>query len=144
VVKAEQQVVISRPVEDVFAFTAGNYFANCAQWSADVVEIQPTSQGPMGVGATAREVRKIQGKPVEHTTEITEYQPNSRMSFVSRSADQKANGVLDFDAADGGTRVKFSLEVEGGFPKLAAPLVGRTMKKSLETDLNNLKAALNG
>jgi len=141
-VNAEQQVEINRPVADVFAFVGTNYFANCPRWSPDCLELQQTSPGPMAVGAAAHEVRNINGKPVELETVVTEYEPTRTMSFRSTAPGRQTDGTYSFEPTSTGTRVRTTLKVEGGFPRLATPLIGRSIQKALNQDMDRLKGLL--
>lgn len=50
--KAEVSTTISRSVEDVFAIVSN--FEHNAKWSSATIEDKITSDGPIGVGSTAR------------------------------------------------------------------------------------------
>jgi len=54
----EVATIIDRPVEQVFQFVATEHFQNHPKWDPSIVEITPLSAGPVGVGTTARVVRK--------------------------------------------------------------------------------------
>lgn len=49
-IKIEHSVIISRPVKDVFTYVTE--VENEPQWIGEVVEVNKTSDGPMGVGST--------------------------------------------------------------------------------------------
>src|SRR4029453_10277695 len=76
--------IIERPPAEVFQFVATDHFQNHPKWDPAVTSITKTSPGPMGVGTTARLVRTDRGRRVEGTMEITEYQPVSSFTEVSR------------------------------------------------------------
>lgn len=48
-----------------------------------MTSITKTYPGPMGVGTTARLVRTDQGRRIEGTMEVTEYQPVTNSTVVS-------------------------------------------------------------
>jgi hypothetical protein len=50
-------VIISRLIEDVFAFLSD--FENVPKWNDAIVETRKVSQGPVGVGTVYQQVRSI-------------------------------------------------------------------------------------
>jgi hypothetical protein len=76
--------VIQRPPAEVFRFVATDHFENHPKWDPAVTFITQTSPGPIGVGTTARLVRTDRGRRIEGSMEVTEYQPVSSFTEVSR------------------------------------------------------------
>ena len=76
--------VIERPPAEVFRFVATDHFHNHPKWDPAVTSITKTSPGPIGVGTTARLIRTDRGRRVEGSMEVTEYQPVSSFTEVSR------------------------------------------------------------
>lgn len=141
-VKAEQSVVINRPVQDVFAFVAQDYPRTHPQWATSVKEFRQTSPGPMGVGTKIQSVREINGKPTSATVEITEYVPNQRLAWKEQG-ESKGSGYLTFQSQNGGTKVDLMVDAEvAGFGRLAGPMISRAMNKELESNLERLKGML--
>ena len=139
--KLETSVVINRPIEDVFAYVSNP--ENESLWQSGVVESSLTSQGPMGVGSTAREVRRFLGRRIETTYELTEYEPNKKLSFKTTSGPISGQGGYSFESVEGDTRVTFLFEAQlGGFFKLAEPIVNRMARRQMEADSGNLKDLL--
>jgi Polyketide cyclase / dehydrase and lipid transport len=83
-VRLSASQVIERPPAEVFRFVATEHFQNHPKWDPAVVSITKTSPGPMGVGTTARLVRTDRGRHVEGGMEVTQYEPVSRFTEVSR------------------------------------------------------------
>jgi len=138
---AEVTTTIDRSVEDVFAVVSN--FEHNAKWSSATIEDKITSPGPIGVGTTAHLVSKFLGRRIESDAEITEFEPNRRISMQSTSGSFPFRGSLALEPVEGGTRVNATFEVEpGGFFKLAEPLVTRMAERQFESDLANLKDLL--
>ncbi len=53
-------------------------------WDPAVTSITKTSPGPMGVGTTARLVRSDRRRQLQGSMKVTEYQPVSSFTVVSR------------------------------------------------------------
>lgn len=140
-VKMEHSVVINRPIEEVFAFLTRP--ENGLQFRAGLLEAEQTSEGPMGVGTTWREVEQFLGRRSESTYEVTQYEPNTRLRFRSTSGPMPAEATETFELVEGGTRVNVTFEVElGGLFKLAEPVVARMAKRQVEADIGNAKDLL--
>ena len=136
--KLEFSLVINRPVEQVFAFKVN--FENDAQWSAASGQAQKTSEGPIGVGTTFRQVSSILGRQIENELEITEYEPNRKYTSRSKAGPFPFQARWIFEPVEGGTRVSVVIEAEpAGFFKLAEPILVSITKRQFQTDLENLK-----
>ena len=136
--RAEVSTMIKRPVEDVWAVISN--VENNPKWSSFALEAKQTSPGPIGVGTTARFVGKFLGRRMESESVITEFEPNRKYSWESKSGPFPLKGSTAVEQIDGGTRVTGTLEAEpGGFFKLAEPLVITMAKRSFQGDLDNLK-----
>ncbi|MFQ6089520.1 MAG: SRPBCC family protein [Candidatus Methanofastidiosia archaeon] len=140
-VKIEQSVVINRPVEEVFTFLSNP--ENELQYRSSLLEAEQTSEGPMGVGTTFREVEKFIGKRIESTYEVTEYETNKKYSFKTISGPAPGEVSMSFESVEGGTKVSFAMDFEiGGLFKLAKPVVIRMTKKQVDDEVSNLKDLL--
>jgi len=129
---------IKRPVEDVFAVLSN--VENNPKWSSVALEAEQTSPGPIGVGTTARFVGKFLGRRIESESEVTEFEPNRKYSWKSKSGPFPIKASTTFEQIEGGTRVNTTAEAEpGGFFKLAEPLMMSMGKRQFQNDLDNLR-----
>jgi len=136
--RAEVSTTIKRPVEDVWALISN--VENNPKWSSFALEAKQTSPGPIGVGTTARVVGKFLGRRIESESVITEFEPNRKYSWESKSGPFPLKGSTVLQQIEGGTRVNATLEGSPGcFFKLAEPLVITMTKRSLQGDFDNLK-----
>ena len=133
--------MINRPVEDVYAYMS-NQESN-SQWQAHCLGSVITSEGPIGVGTTFTDVIKFLGRRIESIWEITEYDPNRKVSFKSIKSPIPAKGGYTYESVEGGTKVIVVGKVEpGGFFKLAKPIIALEGKREWQTSLANLKDLL--
>ena len=140
-IKIEQSVVINRPVEEVFAYLSKA--ENATNWQSGVLESEQTSEGPVDVGTTSRVVRKLLGRRIESTSEITEFEQNKMVASKTTSGPIPVELRGTYEAVDDGTKVTIFVEAEvGGFFKLAEAVVGRTIRKQIEADFDGLKGIL--
>ena len=135
--KIESTAVINRPIEEVFAVLSNA--ENNPKWSSAFLEVQKTSDGPIGVGTTWQGLGKFLGKQIEVELEETEYEQN-RKSAQKSTVPFPVNQQMTFESVDGGTRVNVRFEADpGGFFKLAEPLLAGMVKRNVEGELANLK-----
>jgi uncharacterized membrane protein len=105
--KACNEIVISCPREDVFAFLADP--ENDPQWRRGVLDLKRVSGN--GIGARdAQSVKGPGGHRIPADVEITELIPGKAIAFKTVSGPVRPRGRYQLDAADGGTRVRFELE----------------------------------
>jgi carbon monoxide dehydrogenase subunit G len=137
--EAANNIIISRPVAEVFSFLANA--ENDKQWRPGVIEITKTSG--QGVGTTYRQiVRGPGGRRIDADIEITEIVPDQRIAFKTTKGPVRPAGSYDLQASEGGTEVTFRLATNlGGLKKLMAPMVARTMKSEV-SQLAELKRIL--
>jgi len=141
VARFESSVRIDRPVEEVFAFLTE--LGNSTQWQSWLVESVKTSEGPVGLGTTCREVRRLLGLQIETTGEVTEWEPNRRTTIKSTSGPVSMQGTCTFEPVEGGTRVTAVTQVDiGGLFNLAGPALGRIAQRQIDTDVATLKDLL--
>jgi uncharacterized protein YndB with AHSA1/START domain len=135
------EITINRPVESVFAFVSDP--STYPQWQQTVVENRQTSAGPVGVGATGINVRKVMGQRVESTWQITSYSLNEGFGLKSTSGPVAYELRNSFQPVDGSTRLSIHFQGDPkGFFKVAEPLLASTIKKEFEEDSQRLKTLL--
>jgi uncharacterized protein YndB with AHSA1/START domain len=137
---AENEIVIDRPVPEVYAFLADA--ENDPQWRPGVLELRRASGE--GVGAVYRQVVKgPMGRSIDADIETTELVPDELIAFRTRTGPVRPTGRYELSSADGGTRVRFRLDAElSGAKKL---LMGRMVEKTMRSEvgaLDNLKRVI--
>jgi hypothetical protein len=83
------------------------------------------------------------GRRIAADDEITVFEPNRRLEFQTVTGPARPHGRYDFEGADGGTRLTFSVDAEltGLWKLLLAGAVQKTMEAEVRT-LDNLKRLL--
>lgn len=134
----ELSIVISRPIEEVFAVLAN--LENDVKWRREWVEAKNTSESPLGLGTTFLLVGELLGRRLETVYETIEYEPNRMSAWKAVSGPLPLTFRRTFERIDGGTRVTMRYEAEvRGFFKLVKPLVMSIGKRQLEGDFPKLK-----
>jgi hypothetical protein len=133
--------VIQRPPAEVFRFVATDHFQNHPKWDPAVTSITKTSPGPMGVGTTARLVRTDRGRQLQGSMEVTEYQPVSSSTVVSRFGPFTLEARTTFaPVAPASTRLRLVIDAQArGVMGLLLPLLRGTFRKTMGRSLRVIK-----
>lgn len=95
-VEASEQV--DRPVEKVFAWYADDHVKNHPRWDPDI-ELEATSEEPLGVGTLIRRRNTRYETPVEGSMEIVEFERNQSFAVLIREGGFEMPGRVRFEAA---------------------------------------------
>jgi uncharacterized membrane protein len=137
----ETTIFIDRPQQEVFDFMSNP--ANAPKWQSNFVSSEWTSEGPTGVGSTQRSVSRFLGREIESTGEITIWDPPNQTGFKVLEGPVQFEATTRYESKGDGTQITMSGTGEtGGFFKLAEGLVGKQLKKQLETNSSALKLLL--
>lgn len=133
-----ETIIINRPVAAVWAFLQQPNSE--AAWHPGVIEEKRTSAGGLGVGATGIEVRKVFGRHMEFSWEITEFEPGRKVTTRSVGGSVAWEATYLLESIENGTRFTLDYRQEAaGLWRLllvGAPIV---MRKQAKSDLANLK-----
>ena len=139
----EDSVFIACPLQDVFDFMVES--GNLAVWDISVERAEKVGTGPVGLGTRTRGMSKIMGKHLEWATEMTEFQPPTRITYTSVEGQISFAVTNVLEPVAGGTRLTYRVDTGSGlggvFGRLAEPFIEiaqtRTLRGHLET-LGNL------
>src|SRR5260370_30049836 len=140
---AEQSITINRPVNVVYDFVLDG--TKKSLWRPAVIDIQPTSGKPTGVGAVYKQgLKGPGGRRIDGDYEIVECKPDEWIKFQVVAGPARPTGSYKFESLGNSTRVTFMLDFKPkGFGMLMEPMINSTMKSEVAT-LSNLKAYLEG
>ncbi len=139
--KVDTSVEIRRPIEEVFAYVADP--TTMSRYSSTWLESSLVGTGPLRVGSRVKRVARFLGRRLEMTAEVTEYEPNHKLS--GRSVGGPIPGTIEFrfEPTESGTTVQVQVDAQAeGVYKLADPVLSGVAKHAWETDLAALKALL--
>lgn len=139
--KVSAEIIINRPVAEVFAFIKD--MNNHATWQTGVLESKITSEGEVGVGTTYKYVTQMMGRQISTTGEIITCDPNERFMYRSTSGPFQIAGGYTFEVVGDSTKVtqRIVADIEGFF-RLAEPVVVRSVQSTIENNLMTLKETL--
>jgi uncharacterized protein YndB with AHSA1/START domain len=141
-IHAEDRVTISRPVDEVFHYVADT--TNDPAWHTDLLKVERTSDGPIGVETTFRaEIRPFMGNR-KGTLEVASYEPTREVQLTGAMGPMKPTITYRFaSGTGGGTTVTRSVELQPpGLVRLMQPLIGGMFRKRNAQFLANLKRVL--
>jgi uncharacterized membrane protein len=140
-VRFDLDIVIDRPVEDVFAYVTD--VRNLPEWQESAIEADWVEAAGPGKGARLHERRELLGRTIESELEVTAYEPNRRFDLKALSGPVRFEVSHRFEAANGGTRVLLATEAEvGGMLRFAGPMVARQAERQMRADLERLQQVL--
>jgi uncharacterized protein YndB with AHSA1/START domain len=133
--RARREITITRPLDEVFSFTADA--ENDPKWRSAVLDVQRVAGDAPGVGARYRQgVKGPFGRRTPADTEVTEFEPGRKLAFRVIAGPVRPEGRYEFAPEDGGgTRLTFELRCElKGLKKLMSGAV----QKSMDAEMRNL------
>jgi Polyketide cyclase / dehydrase and lipid transport len=133
--------VVERPPAEVFRFVATDHFQNHPKWDPTVTSITKTSPGPMGIGTTARLVRTDRGRQLQGTMEVTEYEPVTSSTVMSRFGPFRLRARTTFaPVAPASTRLQLVVDTHArGVMGLLLPLLRGKFRKTMVRSLRVIK-----
>jgi uncharacterized protein YndB with AHSA1/START domain len=131
------EIIIKRPVEEVFDFVADE--RNEPRYNPRMLRAEKLSSGPVGLGSRFRAVMRSWPRPTTMTTEFRVYQRPRRLASTTRLSTMDIEGTLSFDPVPAGTRMALAWEMQPrGLLKLMSPMMtrmGRHLEQSIWTSL---------
>jgi len=136
----ERSIIINRPVEEVFAFAMDS--SRWAQWNEELIRVEQSSGGPVGVGTTYRGIADFMGR-MEWRAKITKYEPEKMVSQQMSVGPVQVEGSWLFEPVEEGTRFTMRTRGEtGGLSAMLGPLIEGALKRRVEANLAKLKAMI--
>lgn len=139
-IRAEVEVEIDRPPEEVFDFWAD--MRNDHEWHpSSVGTVEMTTPDPVGLGTKFRGEYRGMGMVTEETTVFDRPHRLGRRGAARRF---RVESVFTFTpTSTGGTRLRASGSVQPvGWYRLLESIMGLAMKKQLSKVMNSLKIAV--
>ena len=134
------EILIERPVEEVFDFVADQ--ENEPQYNAEMRVARRTTEGPIGVGTSFHAEMTGRGRVVPMTIRVTEFERPRRIRERVEMQSMDLTGGLDFEPTDDGTRMRWHWDLRpNGVLRFMGPLVasmGRRQERRIWTGLKRL------
>ena len=137
-------VAIDRPIDEVFAFLADG--ENDKKFSARVLEIAKTTDGPPGVGSVYASTVKDGGIKFKREFRLTEFEPSTKIRWAETSTGPVVTpeGGYDLAPAGEGTQLTFYnvLEPANFLGKLVVGPALRSARKGADDFAQSIKSTI--
>lgn len=142
-VRVEGEIVINRPVKEVFDVVADE--RNEPRFNPGMRRAEKISEGPIGVGTRFRAEVVSMGRPVEMVIEYTGYERPRRLASTTHMSSMDIRYTLTFEPVPEGTWMRWSGDLEPhGIFKLMSPMVARLGRRQERRVWTGLKCLLEG
>ncbi len=135
--RVDASIAVDRPVADVWEFYAVNHVVNHPRWD-DTIELEATSDEPVGVGTVIKRRVTRFGNVTEGTMEVTEFVPESAMRVRTQDGPMTIDGFATFQAV-GDEKTEFT--IGGDIPGIDETMAGQ-IRSMMETSVANIKALI--
>lgn len=133
----EVSTTVDRPVSTVWDFYAVHHVENHPRWDPSL-ELEATSDDPIGVGTVIKRRATRFGKTTEGTMEITEFEREKAMRVRTQDGPMRINGwVLFASLGENATRVTLG----GEFPGLDDSME-ENIRPLMERSATNIKSLI--
>ena len=131
---------VERPIEEVYAYLAD--FENVPSWNYAIEVTEKTSDGPVGVGTTYRQVRTLPSMS-EETFELTAYEPHRSLGLSGTLGPFSAELEYHLEPLDRGTRLTNEVELRPrGILGTLGQLAASRVREAVADNLAELKRIL--
>ena len=139
--RVEGDVVIERPVEEVFDFVADE--RNEPRFNPRMLRAQKISPGPISVGTRFSAELATGRRRTLMITEFTAFERPHRLALITLMSWMEIRGTLAFEPAPDGTRMRWHWDLRPrGVLRLVGPMIGRIGRRQKRTIWTNLKRLL--
>ncbi|HKY48065.1 MAG TPA: SRPBCC family protein [Acidimicrobiia bacterium] len=129
--------IINRPVNTVWDFYAVRHVENHPRWDPSI-ELEETSDGPIGVGTVIKRRATRFGNTTEGTMEIVEFEPEKAMKVRTQDGSMTINGVALLEPT-GQNQTK--LTIGGEFPGMDDSRM-EAIRPLMERSATNIKSLI--
>src|ERR1035441_4239252 len=105
----EGEILIGRPIEDVFDFVADE--RNEPLYNPLIVSVAKLTAGPVGPGTRYRATTRAMGRTTAMTIETTGYKRPLLLASSTQMSLMSIHGTLTFEPVPEGTRLRWSWQV---------------------------------
>lgn len=143
--KLTEQFTVPKPPKEVFNFVAVNYFENHQKFDPEIHGMIKHTEGPVAKGTKGSEVRKFAGKRILLDFEVTDFNPLKFFAFANTSGPFYLERSYSFEPTSNGTKVTFIFDTRPRnlLGKLAFPLLSKTFRKNVSSNIQTLNKLLN-
>lgn len=132
---------IARPPDEVAAYMFDP--AHDPEWIDGISDAEPITPLPIAVGSRVRRRASFLGRGIDYVMETVALEPARRMVLHAVEAPMPMDVTYEVEPVDGGSLARVRVQGDAsGLYRLAAPLVARQVRRSIDGDVQRLKAIL--
>jgi carbon monoxide dehydrogenase subunit G len=136
------EIVVERPVEQVFAFVSDP--ANTPRYQPDIVSSRVETPGPVRRGTRFEETMKMGPWKVDSSCEVVEHERPGHVTFEGTGRTLRYRCHFTFEAVPGGTRIRIAGTAQlQGWWRLMEPMMRIGMRKAVPQQLARMRTCLN-
>jgi len=134
-------VLVQRPRDEVAAFMFDP--ANDVRWTGGISSSRPAQPGLLVKGATVERTAKFLGRTFDYGYVVTRHEP---ARLVELKVDRPFPMLVRYELEDAAAGTLVAIHASGApggfFGRVASPVMGRQVRKSISADLERLRACL--
>src|SRR6478609_11842796 len=120
--RIEGEVVVARPVDEVFGYVADSRHEPA--YNPRMLHCELVTPEPVGVGSRFVAFMATRPRPMRMVTELTGFEPGRRLESSTTAGMAEVQGSLRFDPVPQGSRMRWSWEVRPhGMARLLGPVI---------------------
>ena len=119
--------------------------ANDATWISGISEAEPLGPPPIGIGSRVRRRASFLGRRIDYVMEVVGHEPDRRLAMHAVKAPMPMDVTYEVEPIADGTRARVRVQGDaGGLYRVAEPLMGMQVRRSITADVTELKRILEG
>lgn len=130
-------ITINQPVEKVFAYVIS--VENHKAWQPTIKEATVTPAGPIALGSTYHYTTEVMGRKIGSQMQVSGFEPNKTWSVKTVGVPTPVETVYAFEGVGNTSKLTISMELSGGYPKMAEGMIKQQMQKNLDDQCKMIK-----
>jgi carbon monoxide dehydrogenase subunit G len=135
------EIEIRRDPRDVAAYMFDP--AHDPDWISGISEAAPLGEGPIDLGARVRRRASFLGRRIDYVMEVVDHEPHRRLVMHAVEAPMPMDVTYEVEPHPAGSRARVRVQGDAGvLYRIAGPLMGRQVRRSITDDVVALKRIL--
>jgi len=140
-IEINEEIVVERPAEVVFAFVSDP--ANTPRYQPDIVSSRIETPGPVRRGTRFQETMKVGPWRIDSSCEVVEHERPRVVTFAGTGRMLRYRCQLTFESVPQGTRIRIAGTAQPqGWWRLMEPMLRAEMRKAVPQQLARMRACL--
>jgi carbon monoxide dehydrogenase subunit G len=135
------EIEIRRDPRDVAAYMFDP--VHDPDWISGISEAAPLADGPIVVGSRVRRRASFLGRRIDYVMKVVDLEPHRRLVMHAVEAPMPMDVTYEVEPHPAGSRARVRVQGDaGGLYRIAGPLMGRQVRRSITDDVVALKRIL--